>query len=48
MCVCVFVWWLWFKLQINTLLIGLLSIRCEVSELRQRQGVARRGLSSNL
>ena len=46
MCVCV--WWLWFELQINKLLIGLLGIKCEVSELRQRQGVALNSSSGNL
>lgn len=34
-CVHMCVWWLWFELQINKLLIGLLGIGCEVSELRE-------------
>lgn len=38
---------MWFELQINKLLIGPLRIRCEVSELRQRQGAARRGWVGN-
>ena len=48
MCGCVCVRWLWFELQINKLLIGLLGIRCEVSELRERWGVARHGLGGKL
>ena len=48
MCVRVCVRWLWFELQINKLLIGLLGIRCEVSELREHQGVDRHGLGGKL
>lgn len=48
MCVCVCVYQLRFELQINKLLIGLLGIRCEVCEMKQRQGVAINSLSGTV